>query len=209
MVYKRGRFVIHYKDGSTYMEDRDDPHAWDNRPRKPIAALGIQPDTNILVTMIKTDPATKKESKHEVPVDFSSNDPNTKFILGEMTLKGSWKYNYGFWMDKLADRKLFGGSRKVWGMRIGMVVDKLGHCVVLEYVGTGSPRMYYTSCQSMQMDAHSLKVNYDINLEELPDPVDNFFPYPEINPAKIEARRKREEEAKEAHKAKAALKSKA
>jgi hypothetical protein len=186
MVYRRGRFVIHYKDGSTYIEDRKDPHAWDNRPKKPIAALGIQPDPNILVTLIDKE----GNKKTEVPMKLESADPNIKVVLGEMTLKGSWKYDYGFFMDKQAERLTGDGA---YGIRLGMVVDKLGHCVCLEYVGTGSPRMYYTTCKSLDMDDNSLKVNYDINLEELPDPADNIMRYPEINPAKLKEREDRTE----------------
>lgn len=190
MVYKRGRFVVHHKDGQTYIEDRKNPHAWDDRSKKPIAALGIQPDTNILLNRFYKDPKTGRETKQEVVVDVKSTEPGEKLVMHEMVLKGSWKFNYQFFMDKAVDIK--GGNKDVWNLRIGMVVDRLGHCVCVEYVGTGSPRIYYTTVQSLGMDANSLKVNYGINLEELPDPRDNVAPYPEINPAKLRERAERE-----------------
>lgn len=190
MVYKRGRFVVHYKDGQTYIEDRKNPRAWDDRPRKPTTALGIQPDTNILANLFVKNYKTGKEHRSEIVIDFTSKVPNERIALNEMVLKGSWKFNYQFFMDKSADVK--GGRKDVWNLRLGMVVDRLGHCVCVEYVGTGVPRVYYTTVQSLGMDAISLKVNYGINLEELPDPKDNFAPYPEINPARLLERAERE-----------------
>lgn len=204
MVYKRGRFVIHYKDGDTYMEDRNDPHSWDNRPRKPISAVGIQPDSNILINQFIRDPKTGKETKREVPINLESTDPNHRFVLNEMVLKGSWKYDYGFFMDKHKDEQIkrFGKSRgqplqsNVWGIRFGMVVNKYGHCVCMEYVGTGGPRMYYTTVHALGMDQNSLVKNFGINLEELPNPAKFSVRYPEINPKRIEERKERELERK-------------
>lgn len=203
MVYKSGRFVIHYKDGTTYIEDRNDNHSWDKRPRKPIKAIGIQPDSTISINQVTTDPKTGKEIKKQVNVNLGSHDPNVKFILNEIVLKGSFKFNYGFFMDRLTDQKIMRISKKgkwspvseknTWGIRIGVVVDNQGHCFCLEYVGTGSPRGYYTTVHSLGMDQNSLVNNYDIHLEELPDPHENFAPFPEINPLVLEERKKREE----------------
>jgi len=194
MAYKYGRFVIHYKDGTTYIEDRNDPRAWDDRPRKPIKAIGIQPDPVVILNQITKDPITGKETKKEVTVNLDSTDPNVRFVMFESTLKGSFKFDYGFFMDK--ERDIRGGKQKeVHKIRIGVVVDNLGHCYCIEYVGTGSPRGYYTTVKSLGMDANSLKVNYDIDLEKLPDPHDNYAPYPEINPLKLEERKRRMEEA--------------
>lgn len=183
------------------MENRDDPHSWDNRPRKPISAVGIQPDANILINQFITDPKTGKETKREVPINLESTDPNHRFVLNEMPLKGSWKYDYAFFMDKHKDRQIkrFGKTGKqkelksdIWGIRIGMVVNKYGHCVIMEYVGTGGPRMYYTTVHALGMDENSLVNNYGINLEELPDPAEFSVRYPEINPKRIEERKQRE-----------------
>jgi len=192
MVYKRGRFVIHYKDGTTYIEDRKDPHAWDNRPIKPIKAIGIQPDSQIYVNQITTDSKTGKQKKERITINLDSTDPNTKFVLEEIVLKGSFKFDYGFFIDKFMDTKMVRGTKgNTWAIRLGVVVDNLGHCYCLEYVGTGSPRGYYTTVHSLGMDRNSLVNNYSIYLEELPDPQDNFAPYPEINPLKILERKER------------------
>jgi hypothetical protein len=194
MAYKKGRFVIHYKDGTTYIEDRKNKNSWDERPRKPIKAIGIQPDPVIEISQIRTDPKTGEETKERVTIRLESTDPNVRYVMDEVVLKGSFKFDYGFFMDKFSDLKAFGKSRaESWGIRMGIVVDNLGHCYCLEYVGNGSPRGYYTTVHSLDMDQNSLINNYGINLEELPDPQDNFAPFPEINPLKLEERKKREQ----------------
>lgn len=178
MVYKRGRFVIYYKDGLTYIEDRNDPNSWNKRPKKPFAALGIQPDNNLLVTI--KDKLTGKRSQVSMTLDERIN-------LEPIVLKGSFKYDYGFFMLKESDKKFIGGApRDVWGIVIGMVVDNLGHCVCTEYVGSGMPRTYYTTVHSIHMDANSRENNFGIYLEKLPDPTAEMPTYPENNPLKRE-----------------------
>lgn len=193
MVYKRGRFVIHYKDGTTYIEDRNDPHSWDNRPIKPIKAIGIQPDPIIYLNEIRTDPETGKETKRQISVNLESTDPNVKYVMEEITLKGSFKHNYQFFIDKHSDLRVVANETSdTWGIRMGVVVDNLGHCFCLEYVGTGSPRGYYTTLRSLGMDRNSQEKNYQINLEELPSPEDTVnLPYPEIDPLIITKRKER------------------
>ena len=41
MVFKHARFAIHYRDGSVLIEDRNDPHSWDNAPKVNMYTVSI------------------------------------------------------------------------------------------------------------------------------------------------------------------------
>ena len=153
MVYKRGKFVIHYRDGTTYMEDKKDHNAWLNRPKKSIKALAIYPEHSILATKILSD-NKKVRAIIELKKDIQ---------LDPIILRGSDKYEYGWFMDKHYESIPNPGT---YGIRIGMIVDPEGHCVCVEYVGNGMPRMYYTTVHSLHMDQNSLTHNYNIDLKE-------------------------------------------
>lgn len=139
------RFVIHYKDGTTLIEDRNDSYCWDNASKENISALGIVYD----------------------PIPIGIKDPNTgkdiRITLDEHTLKGSSKYNYPFFMQKDAVLKLVPNAKpKTLGLMVGLVTNKAGHCVVMYGKPNGCVSTFYTT-------VHSLTLNlelFGIKLEE-------------------------------------------
>lgn len=146
------RFVVFYKDGETVVEDRTDGAYWDNLPNKEnIAAMGILYDPLIL---------------NEVDQDGKRlRLPN---IPQSLILKGSQRHNYRFFQFKTVVMQV-GNSRGQQSGRhevnltIGMVIDKEGHCIVLEAMPGVIIRIYYTTI-------HSLRLNLDlfeINLNEI------------------------------------------
>lgn len=147
MKYKKAKFVIHYRDGQTYVENRNDPYSWDNRPIKPISALGILQDP--------------------IPIDKTDLETGRKIRVtpNEHTLKGSFKKQFGFFQYKHASLIMQSGQKgKTHALTVGMVVNKKGDCVCMT-IRHGSVYTYFA-------DVHSLTLNlelFGIKLEELPD----------------------------------------
>lgn len=149
MAYKFARFVIHYRDGSTYVEDRNDPYSWDNRPKKPISALAILPDP---VKAVIED----KENNRKIPI---------KIDMNEYTLKGSFKRDFQFFQMKHAALEVRAGAKsKTHALTIGMVVNNKGDCVCMT-LRRGYPYVYFTNVFSLQLNLEL----FDIKLEELPE----------------------------------------
>lgn len=152
MTCSFARFVVFYKNGETVVEDKRIPNFWDLLPNKEnIAAMGIQYDPLIL----------NERDQH-------GNQLRLTNVPQHLILKGSKRHNYRFFQYKTAEMQV-GNSRKREAGRheinltIGMVVDKEGHCVILEAMPDVVIRTYYTT-------VHSLKLNLDlfeINLNEI------------------------------------------
>ncbi len=144
------RFVVHYRDGNTIVEDRSQKYCWDNLPKDDIIAMGIL-----------YDPLLLNERDYEGKQFRITNIPQ------HLILKGSKNHNYRFFQYKTvemrtASKKSPGGRYEV-NLTIGMVVDKQGHCVVLEAMPGVVIRTYYTT-------VHHLRLNLDlfeINLNEI------------------------------------------
>ena len=145
------RFVVFYKDGKTVVEDRSKGDCWDNLIKEDIAAIGILYDPLVL------------NERDENGKQFRL--PN---IPKQLIIKGSKKYNYRFFQYKTVDVQVGNSKERRAGrhevnLTIGMVVDKEGHCIVLEAMPGVIIRTYYTT-------VHSLRLNLDlfeINLEEV------------------------------------------
>ena len=144
------RFVVHYKNGDTIEEDRNDPSCWDNLNKDNIKALGIRYDPLVLNAR---DRDGRQLRLSDIP---------------EQVLRGSNNHNYRFFQYKTVDfqvgkSKDRGSGRYEVNLTIGMVVDKEGHCIVLEATPNVGIRSYYTT-------VHSLHLNMDlfeINLNEI------------------------------------------
>jgi len=143
------RFVVHYKDGTTIVEDRSKKSHWDEISKQNISALGILYD----------------------PIPIGERDADGKPIrirLPEYVLKGSKKYNYRFFQlkDKVLGPAKYGKEGTVLGLVIGMITDSDGHCVVMWGTKDGTIKTAFTTVHSLTIDQNSLTKNYDIILEE-------------------------------------------
>jgi hypothetical protein len=156
------RFVIHYKNGTTLIEDRNDPHCWDNASKDDISALGIKYDPFPVKT---TNPDTGEEVRIADPY---RNQP-VRVVLNPHILKGSSKKRYGFFQMKEAELKIAPGAQPITkSLCVGMIIDKEGHCVVMRGLADGRVYTFYTT-------VHSLTLNlelFGIKLEECGIPID-------------------------------------
>jgi len=152
MPCKFARFVVHYKNGETVVEDRTDSYFWDNLPNKgDITAMGILYDPLILN---ERDQDGKQLRLSDIPQS--------------LVLKGSKKHNYRFFQFKTVDLQLGKSKERRSGrhevnLTIGMVVDKEGHCIVLEAMPEVNIKTYYTTVHSLRLN---LKL-FEIKLEEI------------------------------------------
>ena len=102
------------------------------------------------------------------PKDKNGKQLRIPNIPQQLIIKGSKRYNYRFFQFKTVDQQLGKSKDRRSGrhevnLTIGMVVDKEGHCIVLEAMPGVIIRTYYTT-------VHSLRLNLDlfeINLEEV------------------------------------------
>jgi hypothetical protein len=143
------RFVVFYKDGKTIAEDRKDVKCWDNLPKENIIAIGIIYDPLVL----------NEKDENGKPLRLSN-------VPQQLILKGSQRHNYRFFQFKtvdiqvgdLKDRKT--GRHEV-NLTVGMVVDKEGHCIVLEAMPNVSIRTYYTTVYSLRLNLELFEIDLD------------------------------------------------
>ena len=146
------RFVVHYRNGETVVEDRSKGDFWDTLPNKRnIIAMGILYDALILNER-----------------DSDGKQLRLSNIPKKLILKGSKRHNYQFFQFKTVNLQIGASKEHKSGRRetnltIGMVVDKEGHCIVLEAMPNVGIRTYYTT-------THSLRLNlelFEIDLNEI------------------------------------------
>ena len=152
MPCKFARFVVYYKNGETVVEDRTDGGFWDNLPSK----------ENIIAMGILYDPLILNERDQDDKQLRLSNIPQS------LILKGSKRHNYRFFQFKTIDlqvgkSKIRNSGRHEVNLTIGMVVDKEGHCIVLEAMPEVNIKTYYTTVHSLRLN---LKL-FEIKLEEI------------------------------------------
>ena len=141
------RFVVHYRNGETVVEDRRIPDFWDRLPNKEsIAALGVQYDPLIL---------NEKDQK--------GNQLRLTNIPQHLILKGSKRHNYRFFQYKTAEMQLGASKERKAGrhevnLTIGMVVDSEGHCIVLEAFPDVVIRTYYTTVYSLGLNLELFEI---------------------------------------------------
>jgi len=145
------RFIVYYKNGETVVEDKRIPDFWDRLPKDNIAAMGIQYDPLVLNEM-----------------DQQGNQLRLKNVPQHLVLKGSKKHNYRFFQYKTVDMQLGRSKERKAGrhevnLTIGMVVDKEGHCIVLEAMPNVVIRTYYTTVQSLHLNLDL----FEIDLNEI------------------------------------------
>ena len=143
------RFVVHYKNGETIVEDKNKGDCWDNLIKENIAAIGILYD----------------------PLVLNERDENGKHfrlpnIPKQLILKGSKRHNYQFFQFKTVDIQLGASKERRSGrhevnLTIGMVVDKEGHCIVLEAMPHVVIRTYYTTVYSLCLNLELFEINLD------------------------------------------------
>lgn len=151
MTCSFARFVVFYKNGETVVEDKKDNNCWDNLIKDDISAIGVLYDPLVL--------NEKDKDGRQLRI---SNIPK------QLILKGSKQHNYRFFQYKTVDMQVGSSKNRRAGrheinLTVGMVVDKEGHCIVLEAMPGVVIRTYYTT-------VHSLRLNLDlfeINLEEI------------------------------------------
>ena len=146
------RFVVHYKNGKTVVEDRTDSYFWDNLPNKEnITAMGILYDPLILNERTQDG---KQLRLTDIPQS--------------LILKGSKRHNYRFFQFKTIDLQVGasqdqGSGRYEVNLTIGMVIDKEGHCVVLEAMRDINIKIYYTTVRSLGLNLDL----FEIDLNEI------------------------------------------
>ena len=145
------RFVVFYKDGKTVVENRKDNYCWDNLNKNNITAIGVLYDPLIL------DERDENGKQLRLP-----NIPQ------QLIIKGSKRHNYRFFQFKtidmqLGDSKYHKAGRREVNLTIGMVVDKEGHCIVLEAMPNVVIKTYYTTVYSLGLNLDL----FEINLEEI------------------------------------------
>jgi len=151
MVCTFARFVVHYRNGETVVEDRNDKYCWDNLIKDDISAISVLYDPLIL----------NERDEYGKQLRLSG-------IPQSLVLRGSKLHNYRFFQFKTVELQLGKSKERRSGrheanLTIGMVVDKEGHCIVLEALPGVNVRTYYTT-------VHSLRLNlelFGINLEEI------------------------------------------
>lgn len=142
------RFVVFYKDGTTVVEDRSKKDCWDSMPDK----------NNIIALGILYDPLVLNEKDKDGKNLRISNLPQ------QLILKGSKRHNYQFFQFKTVDLQVGGSKDRKAGkhevnLTIGMVVDKMGHCIVLEAMPNVIIRTYYTTTYSLRLNLELFKIN--------------------------------------------------
>lgn len=145
------RFVVFYKNGKTIVEDRSDSHCWDNLLKDNISAIGILYDPLIL---------NEK--------DMDGKQLRLSNIPQQLIIKGSKKHNYRFFQFKTVDMQVGNSKDRKAGrhevnLTIGMVVDKEGHCIVLEAMPGVNIRTYYTTVRSIGLNLDL----FEIDLNEI------------------------------------------
>lgn len=146
------RFVIFYKNGETIAEDRKIEDFWDLLPnKKNIAAMGIKYDP---IMLNQKDEYGNQLRLCDVP----------KYLI----LKGSKRHNYRFFQYKTVDMQVGQSKERRSGrhevnLTIGMVVDKEGHCIVLEAMPNIVIRTYYTTIYSLGLNLDL----FEIDLNEI------------------------------------------
>ena len=151
MVCTFARFVVYYRNGETVVEDRNDNHCWDNLIKDDISAIGVLYDPLIL----------NERDKDGRQLRLSD-------IPKSLVLKGSKRHNYRFFQFKTVDLQLGASKERRSGthevnLTIGMVVDKEGHCIVLEAMPDVNIKTYYTTVKSLRLNLDL----FEINLEEI------------------------------------------
>ena len=145
------RFVVHYKNGETVVENRADSYFWDNLPNKQdIAAMGILYDPLILN---ERDKDGKQLRLTDIPQS--------------LVLKGSKRHNYRFFQFKTIDFQVGRSRERNSGryeanLTIGMVVDKEGHCIVLEALPEVNIKTYYTTIHSLKLNLELMEINLEV-----------------------------------------------
>lgn len=144
MAYGNARFVIHYRDGSKFEEDRNDPHSWDNASKKDVLALGILP--NPLVTG---------------EIDRDGN--HLRRIMPEHKLTASSKYFYAPFQMKLGEIVVVRGNTQItYGLRVGFVLDEDGKCICLDMKneeGSYTFNTFYTTVYSLALNLDLLEID--------------------------------------------------
>lgn len=151
MTLSFARFVVFYKNGETVVEDRNDKYCWDNLIKDNIAAIGILYDPLIL----------NEKDKNGKQLRISN-------IPQQLILKGSKQHNYRFFQYKTVDMQVGSSKDRKAGrhevnLTVGMVVDKEGHCIVLEAMPNVVIRTYYTTVKSLRLNLDL----FEINLEDI------------------------------------------
>jgi len=141
------RFVVYYKDGKTVVEDRNNNNCWDNLIKDDIAAIGVLYNPLVL--------NEKDKNGRQLRI---SNIPQ------QLIIKGSKRHNYRFFQFKTVDLQLGKSKERRSGrhevnLTIGMVVDKEGHCVVLEAFPDVVIRTYYTTVHSLGLNLEIFKID--------------------------------------------------
>lgn len=131
------------------IEDRSNPYSWDHASKENVVGLGIQ-----------FDPITLRDENNQHFLD--PNGIPLRVVPLPVNLWASKKVTCQFFQDKEAVLRLIHGHRaQTIALRIGMVYNSEGDCVVIRGDQTGKVDTFLT-------DVHELTLNlelFEIDLE--------------------------------------------
>ena len=154
MVCKYARFVIHYRNGLTVVEERETKSFWDDLPDKEyIHAIGLLFDP-IPLNLVIEEEGKKMQVRYSAP---------------EHSLKGSSRWQRSWFQYKRKTSTVARNIKepsKVVSLLTGMIVDKQGSCVCMEVLPSMSVRTFFTTIHSLGLNLEL----FGIDLEEVNEP---------------------------------------
>lgn len=128
----------------------------------------------LLVELVRDSEGKPIKKKVYKPVMDSVRDKDTGKPIGviapPMLLRGSSKFKYHFFYDDICQQKLAPGAKlEFLGCRVGMIIDKIGHCVCVEAGVTRQPIIYFTTVWSLGMTEDGLARIYCIKIKRPKD----------------------------------------
>lgn len=164
MVSPYSRFVVHYRDGETVVEDKNDPYAWDKlRDKDDILALGIKMDKLFL---------HKEKLRIERPQHMLYSSKNKRhffFQTKEISMMAPEKDTVGVPID--GDDNIVDRNTGKWFNchRIGMIFSKEGDCQVIDVDAFGNTKCYVTTLDSIL--PHANLELFGIDLSRVGEPI--------------------------------------
>ncbi len=148
--------MIYYNDSrKNLIEDRADPYSWDNASKEGIVGLGIQ-----------FNPVPLRDENYQPILD--SKGKQLRVIPSPVNLWASKKVTCQFFQDKEAILQLIGGHRaQTIALRVGMVYNKQGDCVVLRGDKNGTVDTFISNVIDLTLN---LKL-FEIDLEQVGIPL--------------------------------------
>lgn len=159
MVSPYSRFVVHYRNGDTKVEDKNDPYSWDKLPNK----------DEFIAVGIKMDPLLLHDVKKRVgrPQHMLYSSRNKRYFFFQTKDISRLNPNPA---HPLAIKRE-GGKGWFNCHRVGMVFTKEGDCQVIDVDQIGNSRCYVTTLDSIL--PHANLELFGIELDRVGESIEN------------------------------------